>query len=267
MRASQLALWRKVLDNAIEKDSKGLLRPDSLAKHLVTLSKEEGITDDDVLGEIAVLFIAGHETTAHTLSFFIHAICKHQEIQALNRIAVIEAMSKEDYVPGVLPPIVDATLKESMRMTPVAPNGLTLYSCYTYIAIKDIPFIHHSFLIHIHTTTHPSIYISYVEGSMREVTQKKGVQLTDDIYLPRGTWIQVPLFALHNYSKNWQLPSPLEFHPSRWLRKADVETKDDSAIDEIDDDTKKEQALYLEDNVTSIGSYVGWGPTQVSTSS
>ena len=135
MRTSQLALWRKVLDNAIEKDSQGLLHPDSLATQLVLLSKQKGIKTDDVLGEIAVLFIAGHETTAHTLSFYIHALCKHQEVQSLNREAVIKALREEDepYVPGTLPPIVDATLKESMRITPVAPNGISHVSQYTSI--------------------------------------------------------------------------------------------------------------------------------------
>lgn len=126
MRASQLSLWQKVLDNAIDKESQGLLRPDSLATQLVVLSKEQDIKNEDILGEIAVLFIAGHETTAHTLSFYIHALCKHQEIQRLNREAVLKSLMDKDDLhvqAGTLPSIVDATLKESMRMTPVAPNG------------------------------------------------------------------------------------------------------------------------------------------------
>ena len=128
----------------------------------------------------------------------------------------------------------------------------------------------------------------HTQGSMRLVTQKEGVWLTDRIFLPKGTWVQVPLFALHNYSNNWPDASPLKFQPSRWLtlsfeKKEDsyggrklagndngIDAYDDAHEDEDDviddDDKKKRRTKYLETNVTSIGSYVGWGPTQVSMS-
>ena len=106
---------------------------------LVSLSKQPGVTTEDVLGEIAVLFIAGHETTAHTLSFYIHALCKHHEVQQLNRKAVVKAaLEKGDsYAPGALPPIVDATLKESMRMMPVAPNGRAHYVIHFQLTVTQ----------------------------------------------------------------------------------------------------------------------------------
>ena len=134
-------------------------------------------------------------------------------------------------------------------------------------------------LLNSHQTIDPHVPFQN-EGSTRLVTQKQGVWLTDQVFLPQGTWIQVPLYALHNYSKNWPDTSPHEFHPSRWLslsiekcdcpdngkklieaNKADVDENED---DLVEDDIKKRRALCLETNVTSTGSYVGWGPTPVS---
>ena len=50
---------------------------------LVSLALEPGVTREDVIGEISILFIAGHETTAHTLSFFIYALCN--DVMGLQR--------------------------------------------------------------------------------------------------------------------------------------------------------------------------------------
>ena len=91
---------------------------------------------------------------------------------------------------------------------------------------------------------------------------------------------------MHNYSKNWSGVSPLEFQPSRWLSLTSINEKsfhddnttptngndddkfpdesvDDDSSDIMDDDLKKKRSLYLNSNVTTIGSYMGWGPTPV----
>ena len=68
-----------------------------------------------------------------------------------------------------LPPIIDATLKESMRKYPVAPDG-----------------------------------------SLRMVEDPMGFSFTTldgkNINIPKGTWVHVPIYALHNYSGNWDAP-------------------------------------------------------------
>ena len=64
-------------------------------------------------------------------------------------------------------------------------------------------------------------YPTAATGSMREVKQKEGYQLTEDIFLPHGWWVVVNILCLQNYSGNWG-PDVDEFKPERWLEQVNV---------------------------------------------
>jgi cytochrome P450 len=82
----------------------------------------EGMSVKQLIDEIKVLFIAGHETTANALTFTIHLLGNHPEIQQkvfdeINEIEsqtenIIEQLQKMTYT--------NAVLNESMRLYPPA---------------------------------------------------------------------------------------------------------------------------------------------------
>ena len=97
-------------------DAKDSLPADSLGKALLEFAEEPGVFEEHILSEVTIAFIAGHETTAHTLSFVLYALCKHPEIQTRCQQAMDEAVGDGD---GLLPEYVEAVVKESMRKYPV----------------------------------------------------------------------------------------------------------------------------------------------------
>jgi cytochrome P450 len=95
---------------------------DDLLGRLLAARDDDGIgmTDDQVRDEVATIFLAGHETTALSLSFTLLLLAQHPEVQA-------KAVAEVDAVLGSRPatmadvaslPFIDAVIKESMRVYP-----------------------------------------------------------------------------------------------------------------------------------------------------
>jgi cytochrome P450 len=53
-------------------------------------------------------------------------------------------------------------------------------------------------------------------GSMRQVRQPEGVQLTPTVHVPQDWWILVSLYTIHNSKEAWGADAE-EFLPERWL--------------------------------------------------
>ncbi len=79
-----------------------------------------GMTDEQVRDEVATIFLAGHETTALSLSFTMLLLAQHPEIQARARAEVDAVLgSRAATMADVAKlPFIDAVLKESMRVYP-----------------------------------------------------------------------------------------------------------------------------------------------------
>jgi cytochrome P450 len=144
---------------------------------VLTFADLPGVSEAQVLVEIGTFFIAGMDTTAHTLAFFMYCLAKHGDVQTKCQQEVDKLLSTSSLAAcaGTLPPYVEAVLKECMRKFPVA-----------------------------------------APGSVRYVKQAEGFKLNDQIHLPQGWWIQVNLLALHSYEGNWG-PDSEKFVPDRWL--------------------------------------------------
>jgi hypothetical protein len=121
------------------------LNPHSFGYALLEFGEQQDVTDEDLLAEIQIMFLAGeffewiiyhnvdwfmfaagHETTAHTLSWFIYSLATHPEVQAKCHAAMDEerecpADSKGSTV--LLPTYVEAVFKESMRKYPILSKG------------------------------------------------------------------------------------------------------------------------------------------------
>ena len=51
------------------------------AKMLLDLALEEGLTEEEILSEILLFMVAGHETTAHSLAWIIYAMVQDVDLQ------------------------------------------------------------------------------------------------------------------------------------------------------------------------------------------
>jgi len=82
----------------------------------------EGMSVEQLIDEIKILFIAGHETTANALTFTLHLLGNHPEIQdkVLNEINTIEAETDDVVEQLQKMTYTNAVLNESMRLYPPA---------------------------------------------------------------------------------------------------------------------------------------------------
>jgi cytochrome P450 len=72
---------------------------------------------DDVVDELVTLLVGGHETTANTLAWTLYHLLAHPA--ALERARDESRAGAAARAEGV--PFLDAAIKESMRLTPIAP--------------------------------------------------------------------------------------------------------------------------------------------------
>jgi len=82
----------------------------------------EGMSTKQLIDEIKILFIAGHETTANALTFTLYLLGKHPEVQEKVYQEIIEIESSTNDVVEKLQKMtyLNAVLNESMRLYPPA---------------------------------------------------------------------------------------------------------------------------------------------------
>lgn len=80
-------------------------------------------SNDELLGQTALLLIAGHETTAHTLAWTLFLLSQHPDIQlALAEEIDAAAIDEVPDVDAVMAlPLLGRVLDESMRLLPAVP--------------------------------------------------------------------------------------------------------------------------------------------------
>ncbi|KAJ9054625.1 hypothetical protein DSO57_1012261 [Entomophthora muscae] len=83
-------------------------------------------TEDDVVSDLSVFFLAGHDTTANTLTTMFYFLAKHPEIQEKARQEVNALLNFEKRTPTIQElkemPYVDCIIKESMRIVSTVPQ-------------------------------------------------------------------------------------------------------------------------------------------------
>ncbi|KAF9260694.1 cytochrome P450 [Marasmius fiardii PR-910] len=155
----------------------------------------------ELLAQMQVLFIAGHETTANTLSWTLLELCRHPEIQMKLR-GEIHAKERELAREGRTEftaedfesiPYLSAVVKESLRYHPVA--------------------------IHILKTAAESDCIPL----SNPITTTDGKQI-DEISVSKG---QTVLLSIPAYNRNKEVfgEDAHVFRPERWLEKSEGPTK------------------------------------------
>jgi cytochrome P450 len=100
-----------------EKDSK---RTDVLTLLLAAKDdKGEGLTDKELRDEMMTLLVAGHETTATTLSWLFWRLTQHPEIQDKLRAEINAGPMDPTRILQL--PYLDAVIKETLRLNPIIP--------------------------------------------------------------------------------------------------------------------------------------------------
>ena len=138
----------------------------------------------DLLDETITLLFAGQDTSAATLSWTLHLLSIHPGIQEqlYHQVRGIDAAAKQ-----VLKiPLLDAVIKESMRLFPVAPFVVRRLVEDVVVVDKD-----------------------------NNNNNKDG-----PLVLPKGCLACLWIYSLHRNPAIWERPD--DFWPERWLRKGDV---------------------------------------------
>jgi cytochrome P450 len=110
---------------------------------LIDARDEQGqpMTDVELRDELITMLVAGHETTATSLSWTFHQLLQHPEVLArlkseLQTVAndgsvTLQSISKLEYL--------DATIKEAQRLTPIVPLVGRLLHEPMHIGGRDLP--------------------------------------------------------------------------------------------------------------------------------
>ncbi|HEX7668397.1 MAG TPA: cytochrome P450 [Polyangiaceae bacterium] len=95
-----------------------------LLSMLLTARAEDGtaMSDEQVRDESITLLLAGHETTALTLSFALHLLGRHPDVDAALAREISEVLGDRPCTPADLPrlKIAEGVIRESMRLYPPA---------------------------------------------------------------------------------------------------------------------------------------------------
>lgn len=119
------------------------------------------MTEDELIGQANLLFLAGHETTANSLTWTLFLLMQHPRVRA----------DLLDELRGVLHgdpprlehlsrlPLLERVIKESMRVLPAVPLGMRTTASALEFAGHDLPAHAEIIFSQYHTHHDPAIYV------------------------------------------------------------------------------------------------------------
>ncbi|TBU57392.1 cytochrome P450 [Dichomitus squalens] len=162
-----------------------LLRENMLAK------AEDKLPDDELIGQISTMVLAGMDTTANSLARALQILAERQDVQEKLRKEILHAIETEgqdgtlDYEKIMELPYLEAVCRETLRVYP----GVTMLFRET---TKDVIM------------------------PLSEPIRLKDGTLTDIITVPKGTRI-LPNIGASNVDPALWGPDAHEWRPERWL--------------------------------------------------
>lgn len=134
----------------------------------------KALSDMEITAQSIIFIFAGYETTSSTLSFTLHSLATHPDIQKKLQDEIDEAL------PNKAPPTYD-TVMEMEYLDMVLNETLRLYPI----------------------------------ANRLERVCKKDVEL-NGVYIPKGSTVMIPSYALHHDPQHWSEPE--EFQPERFSK-------------------------------------------------
>ncbi|GAA4401928.1 cytochrome P450 [Ornithinibacter aureus] len=113
-----------VCDRLITARREGPETASDLLGRLLTAHDANGpLSDDEVRAQVLVFLLAGHETTSTALTFALHLLGQHQDVQGAVRseVRAVLGNSRPTATTAANLPCTTAALKEAMRLYPSAP--------------------------------------------------------------------------------------------------------------------------------------------------
>ncbi len=112
-----------IIKEIVEERQQSQVRQNDLLDMLLETRYEDtgaGMSTQQLIDEIKILFIAGHETTANALTFTLHLLGNHPEVQqkVFDELKEIESQDVVTQLQNI--PYTTAVLNESMRLYPPA---------------------------------------------------------------------------------------------------------------------------------------------------
>ena len=113
MRRAMAAVDAIVLEEVAHRHSTGDADRDDVLGILLRTNDDDGapMSDDELCDAMRTLLVAGHDTTASTLTWLLERLSRHPQVLARTESAALEG--DDDYL--------DAVIKEAMRLRPVGP--------------------------------------------------------------------------------------------------------------------------------------------------
>ncbi|KAJ8494947.1 hypothetical protein ONZ45_g13060 [Pleurotus djamor] len=144
------------------------------------------MSDEELIGQMTVLIFGAQDTTSSALSRTLYLLATHQDIQKRLRSEILAALHDNDdsrlsYDAMISLPLLDAVLKETLRLFPPVP-----FVRRTTLKTRSIPY-----------------------------TNSKGEP--DSVVIPQGTTLFVGIAAANRLQSIWGDDSR-EWKPERWLR-------------------------------------------------
>jgi cytochrome P450 len=102
--------------------------PENFLEGMVAAQETEGtFTDEEILGNVLTLLLAGEDTTSHTMAWTIWSLARMPEVQARWAEEAGEVLGEEPYPPAFETverlSYGEGVLREAMRLKSVAPIG------------------------------------------------------------------------------------------------------------------------------------------------
>ncbi|MCG6135812.1 MAG: cytochrome P450 [Nostoc sp. LLA-1] len=119
-----------------------------------------GLTEDELLGHVSVIFAAGHETSANALTWTLFLLSQHPDVAAdlLDELETVLQGQPPTVENLQQLPLLERVIKESMRILPPVPWNARVTSQPTSLGGYDLPQGTEVFVSIYHTHHLPAVY-------------------------------------------------------------------------------------------------------------
>ncbi|KAI8917308.1 cytochrome P450 [Powellomyces hirtus] len=155
------------------------------------------LSQEELINDLAIFFVAGHDTTSNSLSIALHYLAANPDVQTRAREHVRSLMQEYPRLER------QGDEKTESRFTAMIPSA---------DAIRKMNYIHAIIKESLR------LYPSASSLGFRRCTEQTHF---GPHVLPQGTWVQIDIFGMHRDPRLWE--DPTTFNPDRFLSTPDVD--------------------------------------------